>query len=80
MKRKMKPLSCLSSCLLVFYLQLYAPLCGQPNARIVTGAEQVDMLLPLITGKPVALMVNNTAVIGTTHLVDSLLHLKINIK
>ncbi len=53
---------------------------AQSKTKIVTGAEQVDKLLPMIKGKSVALMVNPTSVIGRTHLVDSLLKLKINIK
>jgi uncharacterized protein YbbC (DUF1343 family) len=40
----------------------------------------MDQLLPLLQNKSVALMVNHTAVIGQTHLVDSLQRLKINIK
>ncbi len=53
---------------------------GQSKSKITTGAEQLDVLLPLIQNKSVALMVNNTSVIGRVHLVDSLQHLKINIK
>src|SRR5882672_1230227 len=53
---------------------------GQSNNKIITGAQQIDQLLPLIRNKSIALMVNQTSVIGQTHLVDSLLQLKINIK
>lgn len=53
---------------------------GQAKPAIITGAQQIDQLLPLIQNKPIALMVNQTSVIGQTHLVDSLLRLKINIK
>ena len=53
---------------------------GQPKNKIITGAEQIDQLLPLLQNKAIALMVNQTSVIGQTHLVDSLLHLKVNIK
>lgn len=53
---------------------------GQANTKIVTGAEQLDKLLPLLQNKSVALLVNNTSVIGQTHLVDTLQKLKVNIK
>jgi uncharacterized protein YbbC (DUF1343 family) len=53
---------------------------GQPNNKIITGAQQIDQILPLIQNKSIALMVNQTSVIGQTHLVDSLLQLKMNIK
>ncbi len=47
---------------------------------ILTGAEQTDLYLPLIKDKYVSCVVNQTSVIGSTHLVDSLLslHVKIN--
>jgi len=53
---------------------------GQSKYKIITGAEQIDQLLPLLQNKAVAMMVNQTSVIGQTHLVDSLLRLKVNIK
>jgi len=53
---------------------------GQSKNKIITGAEQIDQLMPLLQDKAVALMVNQTSVIGQTHLVDSLLRLKVNIK
>jgi uncharacterized protein YbbC (DUF1343 family) len=51
----------------------------QSSNKIITGAEQIDKLLPLLQNKSVALLVNNTSVIGQTHLVDSLQRLKVNI-
>lgn len=53
---------------------------GQANSKIITGAEQIDKLLPLLENKSVALLVNNTSVIGQTHLVDTLQKLKVKIK
>ncbi len=47
---------------------------------IITGAEQTKLYLPLLKGKTVALVVNQTSLIGKTHLVDSLIKLGINIK
>jgi len=47
--------------------------------EIQTGAEQTAKYLPLLKGKRVAIMANQTSVIGKTHLVDSLKTLGINI-
>lgn len=38
----------------------------------IMGAEQLDLLLPKLAGKRVGLVVNYTAVIGKTHLADTL--------
>jgi uncharacterized protein YbbC (DUF1343 family) len=46
---------------------------------IKTGAEQTELYLPLLKGKRVAMMANQTSIIGKTHLVDSLQKLGINI-
>jgi uncharacterized protein YbbC (DUF1343 family) len=46
---------------------------------IRTGAEQTEKYLPLLKGKRVAIMANPTTIIGTTHLVDSLHKLGIQI-
>jgi uncharacterized protein YbbC (DUF1343 family) len=64
----------------LIFLVSTPPIQGQSNHKIITGAEQMDQLLPLLQNKSVALMVNQTSVIGKTHLVDSLLRLKVNIK
>ncbi len=44
-----------------------------------TGAEQTDKYLPYLKGKRVAILANQTSIIGKTHLVDSLKSLGINI-
>jgi|SRR6185312_10441186 len=43
------------------------------NAQIVTGAQQMDRYLPLLKGRSVAIFANPTSVVGSTHLVDTLL-------
>ncbi|NJN41354.1 MAG: DUF1343 domain-containing protein [Flammeovirgaceae bacterium] len=48
--------------------------------QIATGAQQLNLLIPQLKGKQVGLVVNHTATINNTHLVDSLLKLKINVK
>lgn len=45
-----------------------------------TGAEQINIYMPMLKGKSVALVVNHTSTIGKTHLADSLLALGVNIK
>ncbi|MBW8685053.1 exo-beta-N-acetylmuramidase NamZ family protein [Chitinophaga rhizophila] len=49
-------------------------------AQVITGAERTNEYLPLLKNKRVALLVNQTATIGTTHLVDSLLQLQVRIQ
>lgn len=49
------------------------------NSEIKTGAEQTELYLPLIKGKRVAILANQTSIIGKTHLVDSLQKLGVNI-
>jgi uncharacterized protein YbbC (DUF1343 family) len=67
--------------LLAAALLLYAPLHGRAQAsHIVRGDERLDQLLPLLKNKRVALLVNQTAVIHNTHLVDTLLALHVNIR
>lgn len=50
------------------------------QSPVITGAERTTAYLPLLEGKRVALLVNQTATLGHRHLVDSLLQLKVNIK
>ncbi|GAB4039419.1 DUF1343 domain-containing protein [Spirosoma jeollabukense] len=48
---------------------------SQPNvaAPILTGADQINQYLPYLKGKRIALVVNQTSIIGTRPSVDSLL-------
>src|SRR5687768_4042926 len=50
------------------------------DANIKTGAEQTEKYIPLLNGKNVAIVANQTSVIGNKHLVDSLLSLGVKIK
>ncbi|MGV3656598.1 MAG: exo-beta-N-acetylmuramidase NamZ family protein [Chitinophagaceae bacterium] len=52
-----------------------------PTAKneIKTGAEQTHLYLPYLKGKRVAILANQTSVIGKTHLVDSLQYLGVQI-
>ena len=56
----------------------------QIDSSIVVGANQTELYLPLLEGKRVGIVANQTSVIfkktGFAHLVDSLLSLKVDIK
>ncbi len=49
------------------------------NNQVITGAAQMNKYLPLLQGKRVAFLVNQTSVVGNTNLIDTLLKLKVNI-
>lgn len=51
------------------------PQASRPNvaAPILTGADQINQYLPYLKGKRIALVVNQTSIIGTRPSVDSLL-------
>ncbi|MEO6328823.1 MAG: DUF1343 domain-containing protein [Ginsengibacter sp.] len=44
-----------------------------PQLRIMPGAERMDVYVPLLKGKSVALFANQTSMVGNTHLADTLL-------
>src|SRR5688572_20953081 len=48
--------------------------------EIMVGAARLDLLIPKLKGKTVALVVNYTATVGNTHLADTLKSLGIDIK
>jgi len=66
---------------ILFTLLILFPLlsCQSQPAPLKLGAERTDSYLPMLEGKRVALVVNQTSTIGTTHLVDSLYDLGVNI-
>lgn len=49
-------------------------------AQLKTGAEQTALYIPLLKGKNIAVVANQTSTIGSTHLVDSLMNLGIAVK
>lgn len=50
---------------------------GQPN--VITGADRLQVYLPMLKGKAVAVFANQTSVVGNTHLVDTLLKSGVNV-
>lgn len=56
------------------------PIGEDPTPKTVQcGADQLDKLLPLLKGKKVALVVNHTSLVGSTHLADTLKSLGVTI-
>ena len=53
--------------------------CDAQSNKIMTGADQLDLLLPSLGGKRVALIVNQTSVVEKTHLADTLKSRGVNI-
>ena len=41
--------------------------------NVITGAERMQVYLPMLKGKKVAIFANQTSIVGKTHLVDTLL-------
>ena len=52
----------------------------QKNIQILPGGYQIKDYLPLLKGKKVAIVGNHTSLVQNTHLLDTLLSLKINVK
>ena len=52
----------------------------ETSKEIVVAAMRTSEYLPILKGKNVALVVNQTSMIGNTHLVDSLVSLGISVK
>lgn len=51
----------------------------QPAEKVQTGADRMEVYLPLLKNKKVAIFANPTSVVGKTHLVDTLLKSDIKI-
>lgn len=51
----------------------------QSQAQIVLGAARLNAYLPLLKNKKVGLVVNQSSLLNQTHLVDTLISLKVNI-
>src|SRR5450432_2571402 len=57
--------------LLIFYCVITLHAFSQLN--IIPGAERMDVYVPLLKGKSIALFANQTSVVGNSHLADTLL-------
>ena len=69
---------------LLIFLLLFSVSCSSTmddyNSNIKVGAQRMDLYLPLLKNKNVALVVNHTSVVNGKHLIDTLLDRGINIK
>jgi uncharacterized protein YbbC (DUF1343 family) len=61
-------------------IALFGCTANSQNRAVETGASQTPLVVSKLQGKRVAMMVNQTSIIGKTHLVDSLKSLGIDIK
>ena len=67
-RRNNKPL--LFFAIFLFHLSVLAQ--KPDNQSVIVGAERLDVLLPMLNGKQVALVVNHSSLVGNTHLADTL--------
>jgi uncharacterized protein YbbC (DUF1343 family) len=65
--------------MLSVFLLVFAA-CEAQKSKVSVGAEQLNELLPILDGKRVGLVVNNTSLVGKTHLADTLVSRKVNVK
>lgn len=71
-----------SKLLLILCLTAITVIASAQESRVIVGAEQQDVYLPLLKGKRVALIVNQTSIVGKrqTHLLDTLLSMGIKVQ
>ncbi|MCQ2301434.1 MAG: DUF1343 domain-containing protein [Bacteroidales bacterium] len=75
----MKKLSLLFLLVLLSWIPTNAQVAFIPKTEYVSAAQQMNDYLPLLTAKHVGVVANQTSIIGSTHLVDSLVSRGINI-
>jgi uncharacterized protein YbbC (DUF1343 family) len=64
----------LTYCCLAILLNCYWAAAQYPgNSEVITGAERMQVYLPMLKGKTVAVFANQTSMVKNTHLVDTLL-------
>lgn len=62
------------SIILLYTLSIYLPAKGLPiTYPVITGAEQLDLYLPKLKDKHIALVANQASLINNTHIVDALI-------
>ena len=65
--------------LLIVILTCITFYCQANQNRVIVGAEQTNVYLPLLKNKRIAIFSNHTGMIGNKHLLDVLLENKINV-
>jgi uncharacterized protein YbbC (DUF1343 family) len=76
----MKGVKILLPLLLFLTAGMTAGLYAQEPGKVLAGADRINVYLPLIKGRTVGIFANQTSMVGTTHLVDTLRSLGITIK
>ena len=66
--------------LIFITLIIISPDCIEAQKAPIPGANQIELYKSIIEGKAVAVVANQTSKIGSTHLVDTLFSIGINIK
>ncbi len=64
---------------ITFYF-FFVSLVGHAGNLITTGAQCMNEYLPMLQGKRVGLVVNQTSVIGQTHLLDVLIRADVDVR
>lgn len=65
---------------LMVFFSISSSLCYAQHCRITVGAERTEEYLPLLRHKKVAVVANQTSLIGHRHLVDSLLSRGVDVR
>ncbi len=64
--------------LFLFILPAFSYACSASGGKLLTGAEQPALYVPLLQGKAVAIVANQTSMVGDVHIVDFLMDRKVN--
>ena len=56
-----------TACFFILLIQVYS------QSRIIPGAERMDVYVPFLKGKSVAVFANQTSLVHHTNLIDTLL-------
>lgn len=63
----------------IIFLSIICLISFSQNREVKVGAEQTNLYFPLLAGKRVAILSNQTGIVGNEHLVDLLLRNTINV-
>ena len=72
-RRMVSPIKFIRNIVPVIFLLFSAAACAQVRPVVQTGASRLDAILSAVGNRPVGLFVNQTAMVGKTHLADTLL-------
>src|SRR5258708_38646523 len=63
----------MKNCYLLFFVCTFLQSQCLSQLKIIPGAERMDVYVPLLKGKSIALFANQTSMVGNTHLADTLI-------